>query len=177
MPAFTTLLILEYSPREAVQRPLGCVTQSWVYSQPCHTQPQWLGPISFSVKLLPPGRVTTEVTRDRGHLGSVPDPHPLHTPVENEWASWFPSISSQCHLPLPTASLKRQRLLWLLQKHDMEGWIVFCQGRKCGFDPWVGKIPWRRKWQPAPIFLPGKSHGQRSLVGCSPLSHKELDTT
>ena len=33
------------------------------------------------------------------------------------------------------------------------------------FDPWVGKIPWRREWQPTPVFLPGKSHGQRSLVG------------
>ena len=42
---------------------------------------------------------------------------------------------------------------------------------------WVGKIPWRRKWQPTPVFLPGKSHGQRSLVGCSPRGHKELDTT
>ena len=34
-----------------------------------------------------------------------------------------------------------------------------------GFDPWVGKIPWRRKWQPTPVFLPGKSHGQRSMSG------------
>ena len=33
------------------------------------------------------------------------------------------------------------------------------------FDPWVGKIPWRREWQPTPVFLPGESHGQRSLVG------------
>ena len=33
------------------------------------------------------------------------------------------------------------------------------------FDPWVGKIPWRRAWQPTPVFLPGESHGQRSLVG------------
>ena len=40
--------------------------------------------------------------------------------------------------------------------------------RRPGFDPWVGKIPWRRKWQPTPIFLPGKSHGQRSLAGYSP---------
>ena len=40
-----------------------------------------------------------------------------------------------------------------------------CQCRKPGFDPWVRKIPWRRKWQPTPVFLPGKSHGQRSLVG------------
>ena len=33
--------------------------------------------------------------------------------------------------------------------------------RRLEFDPWVGKIPWRRKWQPTPIFLPGKSQGQR----------------
>ena len=39
--------------------------------------------------------------------------------------------------------------------------------RRCRFDHWVGKIPWRRKWQPIPAFLPGESHGQRSLVGCS----------
>ena len=36
--------------------------------------------------------------------------------------------------------------------------------KRCRFDPWVGKIPWRRKWQPTPVFLPGKSHGQRSLA-------------
>ena len=46
-----------------------------------------------------------------------------------------------------------------------------------GFSPWVGKILWRRKWQPTPVFLPGKSHGQRSLVGYSPRGHKELDAT
>ena len=42
-----------------------------------------------------------------------------------------------------------------------------CQCRRhkqCRFDPWVGNIPWRKKWQPSPLFLPGKSHGQRSLV-------------
>ena len=40
------------------------------------------------------------------------------------------------------------------------------------FDPWVGKIPWRRKWQPTPVFLSAKSHGQRSLVGYSPWGRK-----
>ena len=45
------------------------------------------------------------------------------------------------------------------------------------FDPWIGKIPWRRKWQPTPVLLPGKSHGQRSLVGYCPWGRKELDTT
>ena len=47
--------------------------------------------------------------------------------------------------------------------------------RRRKFDPWVGKIPWRRKSQPAPVFFPGKF--QRSLVGYSPWGHKELDTT
>ena len=51
------------------------------------------------------------------------------------------------------------------------------QCKRHGFNPWVGKIPWKRKWQPTPIFLPGKSHGQRSLVGHSPWGHKESDTT
>ena len=46
-----------------------------------------------------------------------------------------------------------------------------------GFNPWVSKIPWRREWLPAPVFLPGDSHGQRSLVGYSPWGHKESDTT
>ena len=45
------------------------------------------------------------------------------------------------------------------------------------FDPWVGRIPWRRKWKPTPVFLPGKFHGQRSLVGYSPWDHRESDTT
>ena len=44
-------------------------------------------------------------------------------------------------------------------------------------DPWVGKIPWRRAWQPTLVFLPGESHGQRSLAGYSPWSRKESDMT
>src|SRR5574340_1189981 len=46
-----------------------------------------------------------------------------------------------------------------------------------GFDSCVGKIPWRRAWQPTPVFLPGESHRERSLVGCSPWGREELDTT
>ena len=45
------------------------------------------------------------------------------------------------------------------------------------FDPWVRKIPWRRAWQPTPVFLPGESPGQRNLVGYGPWGHKESDTT
>ena len=55
-----------------------------------------------------------------------------------------------------------------------------CQCRRlerCRFDPWVGKIPWRWKWQPTPVLLPGESHGQKSLAGNGPQGHKESDTT
>ena len=54
-----------------------------------------------------------------------------------------------------------------------------CQSRRYRrgeFHPWVGKIPRRRIWQLSPIFLPGESHGQRSLAGYSPQCHIELDT-
>ena len=43
-----------------------------------------------------------------------------------------------------------------------------CQRRRRGFDPWVRKIPWRRAWKATPVFLPGESHGWRTLVGYSP---------
>ena len=46
-----------------------------------------------------------------------------------------------------------------------------------GQDLWVGKIPWGKKWQPTAVFLPGESHGQRSLEGCGPQGRKESDMT
>ena len=52
-----------------------------------------------------------------------------------------------------------------------------CQCRRynrCMFNPWIGKIPWSRKWQTAPVFLPGKSHGQRNLAGYSPWGPKSV---
>ena len=48
--------------------------------------------------------------------------------------------------------------------------------KRWGFDSWVGKIPWRKAWQPTLVFLPGKSHGQRSLAGYSPWGCKASDT-
>ena len=55
-----------------------------------------------------------------------------------------------------------------------------CQCRKWKshrFNPWVCKSPWRRAWQLTPVLLPGESYGQRSLMGYSPRSHKDSDTT
>ena len=53
----------------------------------------------------------------------------------------------------------------------------YLQYRRPEFDPWVGKILWRREWLPTPVFLPGEFQEQRSQVGCSPGGHKKLDMT
>ena len=71
-----------------------------------------------------------------------------------------------------TQNSVRNGLSWWLSGKESA-----CQCGKCEFDPWVRKIPWRRKWQPTPVLLPGKFHGQRSLVGSSPWGRKESDTT
>ena len=63
-------------------------------------------------------------------------------------------------------------LLWWLSSKESA-----CRCRRHEFNPWVRKIPWNRKWQPTPVFLPGKSHGERSLVDYSPWHHKESDMT
>ena len=58
---------------------------------------------------------------------------------------------------------------WLSDKES----ACQCRRRKrCRFYPWVEKIPWGRKWQPTPVFLPARSHGQRSLMGYSSRSHR-----
>ena len=76
------------------------------------------------------------------------------------------------------------RSLKLYCPYLMEGlpwwlrWQRIClQCRIPRFDPWDGKIPWRRECLPTAVFLPGEFHGQRSLVGYSPWGQKELDTT
>ena len=56
-------------------------------------------------------------------------------------------------------------------------WRILLKCRRLGFDPSVGKIPWRREWHPTPVFLPGEAHGQRSLAAYSPRGHKESYTT
>ena len=72
------------------------------------------------------------------------------------------------------------RYEWLGLPRGLSSQESSCQcrrHRRHGFDPWVGKIPWRRAWQPTPVFLPGESHGQESLAGYSPWDRKKLDTT
>ena len=73
------------------------------------------------------------------------------------------------------------RYLTEMMLNGLPGWCSgkesTCQCRRCRFDPWVRNIPCRREWLPTAVFLPGESHGQRSLVGDSPWGCKESDTT
>ena len=61
--------------------------------------------------------------------------------------------------------------MWLSGKESPCQWR---KSRRHGFEPWVRKISWSRKWQPTPVFLPGESHGQRSLVGYSPVQFSSV---
>ena len=76
---------------------------------------------------------------------------------------------------------KSQTRLKRLRTHWLPRWLSNKESgvpsRRLGFNPKVGKIPWRRKWQPTPVFLPGKSHGLRSLAGYSPWGRKESAMT
>ena len=72
------------------------------------------------------------------------------------------------HINKGTITTKTELLGWFSGKEST------CQCRRPGFHPWVRKISWRKKWQPTPVFLPGKSHGQRSLVGYSPWGCKKV---
>ena len=84
-------------------------------------------------------------------------------------------------VPLPSPWEALSELIYKMHCQDFPGGTVvktrpsLCRG--LGFNPWVGKISWRRKWQPTLVFLHGKSHGWRSLVGYSPWGCKESDTT
>ena len=60
--------------------------------------------------------------------------------------------------------------IWTSLVSQMEKNLLAMQ--EMGFDPWVGKIPWRREWQLTPVFLPGESHGETRLVGFSPRGRK-----
>ena len=68
--------------------------------------------------------------------------------------------------------MRGKHLLWWLSGKE-----AVCQCMRCQFDLWVEKIPWGRKWQLTPVFLPGESHGQKSLAGYNLWGSKKSDTT
>ena len=125
------------------------------------------------------------------HVSNIPDrnsswgallqPGPSPGPSPGHLSKWqlrpysssgsMPGVILDSSLSLPLADLSvnpgaSMPIVYPAQPHLTT--LVCLQCRRPGFDPWFGKIPWRRKWQPTPVFLPGESHGPRSLVGYSP---------
>ena len=95
-------------------------------------------------------------------------------------------LHSQCRGPgfdpwsgnqIPYGTTKTSAAKQVTKYRWLSGKESACRSKRCGFDPWVRKIPWRRKWKPTPVLLHGKFNGQRSLAGYSPRGHKESDTT
>ena len=117
--------------------------------------------------------------RDPRHFSRVFSKDVLNEWVKNESTKWIKSTRIR-GLPSPLAftmlvskisSTLQICLLWLGFLGCTSGKEHTCQSRnckRCRFDPWVRKIPWRRAWQHTSVFLPGKPQGQRVLVGCSP---------
>ena len=87
------------------------------------------------------------------------------------------SLSSISHDGRHLCTTKDQSQCWGDFPGGSDGKSCCLQCRRPWFNPWAGKIPWRRKWLPTPVLLPGKSHGRRSLVGYSPWGRKESDMT
>ena len=142
---------------------LFAMQETWVQS--------WVGKIPWRREGLPSilaWRIpTTEEPGGLQSMGSQKDRHEwsdlarmhTHTHTHPIWSALF-SVSG-----LPQwLSGRESACLWRRRKRHR-------------FDPWVGKIPWRTKWQPTPVFLPGQLHGQRILEGYSPWGGKESDTT
>ena len=133
----------------------------------------------LATKGFPDSSVGKESACNAGYPGSIPGSgrspgerkgYPLrYSGLENSMDSPWGHKESDMTEPL---SLILLGLPWWLR-----GYSVCLQCGRPGFNPWVEKIPWRRKWHPIPVLLPGKSHEWRSVVGYSPWGRKELDTT
>ena len=93
------------------------------------------------------------------------------------WRKFIAANSSIRQISLVAQTLYRGSLQCVGKAYNALPLLRCLQCGRPGFSPWVAKILWRRKWQPTPVLLPGKSHGCRSLVGYSPRGRKELDMT
>ena len=100
-------------------------------------------------------------------------------PSGNPWLSWSTQEATELQPSVNACNPGIQTHIWAswLFPGGSDGKSFCLQCGRPGFDPWVGKIPWRRQWHPTPVLLPGKSHGRRSLMGYSPWGRKESDTT
>ena len=107
------------------------------------------------------------------------EPGGLYSPwgrKQSDMTEWL-SISQREHKAqywIPLSTYSGILAFWLSQRPWFSGKESACQHRRCRFNPWVRKTPWRRKWEPTPVFLPGEFHGQWGLADYSPWGHKRI---
>ena len=117
------------------------------------------------------GRTESDMTKETQHAcmhwRRTWQPTPVFLPGESQ--GWSSLVG--CHLQGRTESDTTEET----QQQQQQQQCRRC--KRCEFDPWVRKMPWSWKWQPAPVFLPGKLREQRSLAGHSPWGHRESGMT
>ena len=124
------------------------------------------------------GRKESDTTEQLNWSGSSTYMAALHTainPLGENCYPHFKDVETESWESENQSCLWERCWVWL--PWWLRQWRICPECRRHGFNPWVGKIPWRKAWQPTPVFLPGEFHGQRSLAGYSPWGCKEMDTT
>ena len=163
------------------------VTASWGYSPVlivvtthCRAQAQWL----WHMGLVAPQHVGSSRTKDQTCVSYIGRQIPYHWATREVlyiylltiWSSYLQTVFS--HFPNIYIYIFSIAYLGFPDGTSCKESTYQCRWHKrCEFDPWMRKIPWRRAWQPTPVFLSGESHGQRSLASYNPWSRKESDMT
>ena len=142
----------------------------WSFSFNISTSNEYSGLISFRMDWL-------DLLAVQGTLKSLLQYYSSKTSILRCSAFFIVQLSYSYMTTWKTTALTRQTfagkvMSLLFMVSTVAQWSRIClQWKKHKFNSWIGKIPWRRKWLPTPVFLPGKSHGQRSLVDYSSWGH------
>ena len=152
-----------------VTHPLWCLSSSWstVWSQYSNTRWSLRFLLKTSIRLTRLGCLSCWKHKKRGAKLELWKTVFFNVGPTEERCLSFRKIRLGLKEAVDSTVLSSlDELFGLPGRHGGKEFTCQCRRcRRCRFDPWVGKIPWRRKWQPTPAFLPGKSHGQWSLVG------------
>ena len=124
--------------------PVWSTTAFWILGKPLHLR-SMLSKLRYTKNC---SAYSWHWSTGRVQFFSTMPVHTLHNQCFKSWTNWAVKLCFIYHMHI--------------------------QCRRHGFNPWVGRIPWRRKLQSTPVFLTGKFHGQRSLVGYSPWGHKRV---
>ena len=96
-----------------------------------------------------------------------------------QWTAWSTFDAGHAPFPLLPFAVRKSSNIWSCSQSllGFPGKESTCSAGDLGLTPGLGRLPWRRRWLPTLVFLPGESHGQRSLAGYSPWGYKESDKT